>query len=1203
VELEQWLGKDNIIGMDIWKKKYQHDDETLEQWFDRVSNGNKEIKQLIIDKKFLFGGRILANRGLQKEGRNVSLSNCYVIKPPEDNIESIFKTCGKLARTFSYSGGCGIDISNLRPKNAIVNNAAKFTTGSVSFMDLFSKVTETIGQNGRRGALMISISCNHPDLEDFINIKRDLSKVTSANISVRFTDDFMKAVENNENYTLRHQYSSSLGTKEVEKEISAKRLFEKFVESNWSMAEPGALFWDRIEKWNLLSNTKSFHYAGTNPCLSGDTIIHTARGRNKIKDLVGKTPYLFTMTKDGSFTIQKAERIWKTKENAEVLKVNLDFSSITCTPDHRIYTVNRGYVEAKDLIVGDRVATFKFVNFKRNENALCEQVVRSIIKLEEKEDVYDIEVPETHNFVANEIVVHNCAEEPLPAGGSCLLGSLNLAEFVKNGSFDYSDFEKSVRIATRALNDVLEEGLELHPLKEQRDSVARWKQIGLGIFGLADMLIKLRIKYGSIKSLEVCNIIGNIMINESCRESSLIAKEKGSFNDFNADEILSTKFVEQNLNEDVKNSIKINGLRNSQLLTCAPTGSLSNMFQVSGGIEPIYNYGYWRTTKSLHGTDVKYRIYTPIVKDYIEKNNLKDDSELPEFFTNALLLNYNERLRMQSVWQRHIDGAISSTLNIPHETTKEQVFKIYLQAWKSKLKGITIFRDGCDRVPILSNSSEKKELKRGDLLSKDNLIGLKRTLKTGCVDSETEYFNGFEWKKISEYSDSDMVLQYCEDGHAELVKPLEYIKRKANNMYRIKTKYGLDMVLSSDHRNVVFKYNPYSKKHTMLIKTTDEIIDMDSQYVNGFPYHFLTSFDYSGKGISLSIPEIRLCVAIFADGCFHYEKPHLSRCFITLFKERKKQRLRTLLDLCNYQYSESNIKRKGYTNFYFKSPLGTQEKTFPKEWYNCSKEQLEAIFDEVFYWDGYEKKHNQYTTNNKQNADFIQFVCTVLGKRATINISKENTDSLDKKHCNKLYRVDWTDRIFVSMINKKHRNITLYKNHDGYDYCFKVPSTMLVLRRNNKIFITGNCGNLHASAFFDNETGEFVELFLGKGSQGGCLSTLNGLARLVSLSARAGAKLDDIIGQLKSANACPSYVVRTATQKDTSKGSCCPSAIANALKEMSEQIKSMKNINIDNKIEVKAVDSNKLCPMCKSELKHTNGCIECKNCGWTKCNL
>lgn len=150
MELEYWLGKDNVIGIDIWKKKYQHDDETLDEWFDRVSNGDNDIKQMIMDKKFLFGGRILANRGLPKEGVNISYSNCYVLNSPEDNIESIFDCCSKLARTFSYSGGCGIDISKLRPKGAIVNNAAKYTTGSVSFMDLFSKVTETIGQNGRR---------------------------------------------------------------------------------------------------------------------------------------------------------------------------------------------------------------------------------------------------------------------------------------------------------------------------------------------------------------------------------------------------------------------------------------------------------------------------------------------------------------------------------------------------------------------------------------------------------------------------------------------------------------------------------------------------------------------------------------------------------------------------------------------------------------------------------------------------------------------------------------------------------------------------------------------------------------------------------------------------------------------------------------------------------------------------------------------
>ena len=132
--VEEWLGEDNELGIDIWKRKYQYEDETFDHWLDRVSGGNKNIKHLIVEKKFLFGGRILANRGLNHAGRKVSLSNCYVISPPEDNIESIFETSRKLARTYSYGGGCGIDISKLAPKGAKVRNAAKETSGAISFM-------------------------------------------------------------------------------------------------------------------------------------------------------------------------------------------------------------------------------------------------------------------------------------------------------------------------------------------------------------------------------------------------------------------------------------------------------------------------------------------------------------------------------------------------------------------------------------------------------------------------------------------------------------------------------------------------------------------------------------------------------------------------------------------------------------------------------------------------------------------------------------------------------------------------------------------------------------------------------------------------------------------------------------------------------------------------------------------------------------
>ena len=144
---EEWL-EGNQLSLDIWNKKYRYNGESLEEFFDRVSGGDKTVKDLIVSKKFIFGGRILANRGVKD--RRVTYSNCYVISPPEDNIESIFECASKMARTFSYGGGVGIDLSKLRPNGAETHNAAKVSSGPISFMDLFSQVTQTISQNGRR---------------------------------------------------------------------------------------------------------------------------------------------------------------------------------------------------------------------------------------------------------------------------------------------------------------------------------------------------------------------------------------------------------------------------------------------------------------------------------------------------------------------------------------------------------------------------------------------------------------------------------------------------------------------------------------------------------------------------------------------------------------------------------------------------------------------------------------------------------------------------------------------------------------------------------------------------------------------------------------------------------------------------------------------------------------------------------------------
>lgn len=542
--VEQWLGENNKIGVDIWHKKYQHNGETFDEWLDRVSGGDKDVRQLIKDKKFLFGGRILSNRGV-KEGK-VTYSNCYVMTPPDDSIESIYESRKKLARTYSYGGGAGIDLSNLSPKGAKVNNQAKATSGAVSFMEGYSKTTEEIGQNGRRGALMISLDCSHPDLIDFINVKANDSSVTKANISVRVSDKFMQAVVDDKDWVM--EYTRKETGETITKTAKAKDIFHLLCQNNWDYAEPGILFWDRIENWNLLSEDDDFHYAGTNPCLTGDTLIQTTDGLKQIKDLVGKTPDVYCMGNDGNLSIAKASKVWKTRENAQIVTVVTKRGNIRCTQDHLIFTTNRGWVEAKNLTHGDKIKglnrsmkdeihvavalsgtkyipehrfvasyyddvsgldvhhldgdTFnncisnlsaishgehsKISNTGRQIESIRDEKGRYVSKETKSkrktinqgkqvgtnwfvedviwnrilEDVYDMTVPTVHNFIANDMVVHNCAEEPLPAGGSCLLGSMNLSEYVTDDKkFDTTAFANDVATSIKALNVVLDEGL------------------------------------------------------------------------------------------------------------------------------------------------------------------------------------------------------------------------------------------------------------------------------------------------------------------------------------------------------------------------------------------------------------------------------------------------------------------------------------------------------------------------------------------------------------------------------------------------------------------------------------------------------------------------------------------------------------------------------------------------------------------------
>ncbi len=220
-----------------------------------------KFRWLLEDFRFVPGGRIMFGAG---QPRQATLLNCYVIPLEDDSLEEIFEFCKKEGRTYSYGGGVGSDISVLRPKGAPVNNAAIYSTGAVSFMDLFSLTTGTIGQAGRRGALMLTISSDHPDLLDFIDVKNDKErqKVQFANISVRITGDFMQAVYNNEEHVLN--FDSEV-TGSIRKTVNAREAWNKLIESAHASAEPGLIFWDNVKREST-TEYNGMEVISTNPC-------------------------------------------------------------------------------------------------------------------------------------------------------------------------------------------------------------------------------------------------------------------------------------------------------------------------------------------------------------------------------------------------------------------------------------------------------------------------------------------------------------------------------------------------------------------------------------------------------------------------------------------------------------------------------------------------------------------------------------------------------------------------------------------------------------------------------------------------------------------------------------------------------------------------------------------------------------------------
>ena len=321
--------KGDTLATNVWMTKYALRDldgsfleltpsdmhDRLAKEFSRIENkypnpmSLKKIRALFSDFKFVVPqGSPMSTVGnpfyLQTVG------NCYVIDPPEDSYGGILKTDEQLVQIAKRRGGIGFDISNIRPHGEPTKNAARTTDGIGVFMERFSNSCREVAQNGRRGALMLTISVHHPDIRTFINIKRDLKKVTGANISIRVSDEFMHAVENNEEFTLQYPVDAEEPT--VKRQIDAKKLWDEIVESAHQSAEPGILFWDNVTTYTPSDAYEEFKTTSTNPC--GEIAMGTDSCRLMLVNTFGFVKGAFTEKANFQWTkfaevVQQAQRL------------------------------------------------------------------------------------------------------------------------------------------------------------------------------------------------------------------------------------------------------------------------------------------------------------------------------------------------------------------------------------------------------------------------------------------------------------------------------------------------------------------------------------------------------------------------------------------------------------------------------------------------------------------------------------------------------------------------------------------------------------------------------------------------------------------------------------------------------------------------------------------------------------------------------
>ena len=561
--------------------------------------------------------------GIGNKFQIASLSNCFVIgnEGNADSYGGIMKTDQEQAQLMKRRGGVGHDLSHIRPKGSPVLNSALTSTGVVTFMERYSNTTLEVAQDGRRGALMLSISSKHPDAENFIDAKMTPGRITGANVSVKIDDDFMKAVVNNTPYTAQYPIHSDKPS--FTKEIDAKALWNKIIHNAWKSAEPGILFWDTIIRESVPDCYAQFGYRtiSTNPC--GE---------------IPLCPY----------------------DSCRLLAINLF-----------------GYVDHPFT----KEARFNFDLFKRHV-AYAQRMM---------DDIIDLELEKIDAILSK---IQSDPEEP--------------------------EIKRVERRLWEQIRVKTEEG----------------RRTGIGITAEGDMLAALGIRYGSDDGIDFSVEVQKTLALEAYRGSVNLAKERGAFAIYDSSLERGNPFIERLKHEDeiLFRDMQRYGRRNIALLTIAPTGTTSLMTQTTSGIEPAFAL-YYKRRRTVNPSDQdavvsftdekgvsyeEYMVFHHKFLDWLKINgyNVKDvmkykDNQMREIIekspwhkATSADVDWLNKVRMQGEIQNWVDHSISVTINLPENVSEEMVAKLYITAWQSGCKGITVYREGSREGILVSTKKD-----------------------------------------------------------------------------------------------------------------------------------------------------------------------------------------------------------------------------------------------------------------------------------------------------------------------------------------------------------------------------------------------------------------------------------------------------------------------------------------------------------------